>query len=352
MNSNETHSLVRLAFAALFIIILLLVVYILESIASIVLLIFLGILLALFLNWVSSFISKKLHLPFGIALALFTIFILTALFSILWFSGPDIIKQFSTLKEAIPDALKTLQELLERNNLSLLSKENGESSGQNVSFLPPVFSSIAGVFSTTFGIIGSIVLIIFVGFYLAIEPDVYVKNVTRLFRSDRRQHVNQLLQSLGTALRWWLLGRIMSMTVVGVLTTLLLFIFGIDLALLLGLLAGTLSFIAYIGPIAAAIPAILVGLAEEPIQAVYVIAIYAFVQFIESYIITPAIQKRTVSMPPALLICVQVLMGILFGLLGVLVATPLTVAIIVTIQTLYIEDILDEDVKKMGQHKV
>lgn len=140
------------------------------------------------------------------------------------------------------------------------------------------------------------------------------------------------------------------MITVGILTTIGLLIIGMPLAFSIGFIAGLLSFVPYIGPILTSVPAILVGLSESQPMALKVLIVLILVQFFESYLITPLIQQKAVSLPPALLISMQVLMGVMVGAVGVFLATPLVLIIIVWVQLLYMEDILHEKVIMPGDH--
>jgi len=172
--------------------------------------------------------------------------------------------------------------------------------------------------------------------------------VVHLLPPSRRPRTRTVFAALGSALRHWLLGRIASMLVVGLLTGIGLMIFGIPLALALGLIAALLSFVPYIGPILALVPALAVAAGEGTQAVVIVLMIYGAVQIVESYLVTPLIQQRAISMPPALLIAAQVVMGALAGFVGVAVATPLVVVVIVLVQMLYVEDVLGDEVEVMG----
>ena len=154
------------------------------------------------------------------------------------------------------------------------------------------------------------------------------------------------MDKLGETLINWLLGKLFSMTVVGVLTALGLWALGIPLIGVLSLLAGLLSFIPNFGPILALIPAVLVALLEGPDQALYVAGLYVLVQAVESNLITPLVQQRLIEMPPALILVAQVLMGTLVGGLGVMLATPVVAILMVLVKMLYIQDGLgDKSVK-------
>jgi len=191
--------------------------------------------------------------------------------------------------------------------------------------------------------------VVIIGLYLAVRPLTYTEGVARLVPSEQRQRAGQVLAAMGHALRWWMVGRGASMLVVGILTALGLLLAGVPLFLSLGVIAGLFSFVPYIGPIAGAVPALLVAFTVSPVKALYVVLIFAGVQLLESNLITPLIQEQTVSIPPALLITAQVVAGVLAGILGVLLATPLAVTLTVAVQMLYVEDVLDEPVEVLGE---
>ncbi|MDQ3179715.1 MAG: AI-2E family transporter, partial [Acidobacteriota bacterium] len=143
-----------------------------------------------------------------------------------------------------------------------------------------------------------------------------------------------------------LIGKVASMIFIGLLTWIGLYILGVPLSLTLGLIAGLLSFIPNFGPIFSAVPAILLGFIDSPIKALYVLILFIVVQIIESNVVTPMIERRTVELPPALTIVVQLALGILIGGLGLVLATPLLVVVMVLVQMVYIQDILgDRDVE-------
>jgi predicted PurR-regulated permease PerM len=141
----------------------------------------------------------------------------------------------------------------------------------------------------------------------------------------------------------WLLGKLCLMCFVGLFTAVGLWLLGIPLVLSLALLAAALDFIPNIGPIVSAIPALLLALLSGPASALWVALLYLSVQFIESYILAPLVQHRAVSLPPALLISAQVILPMLFGFPGLLLATPITVLLLVVVRKLYIESVLEHD---------
>lgn len=133
------------------------------------------------------------------------------------------------------------------------------------------------------------------------------------------------------------------MVVVGAATALGLYLLGLPFALSLGLLAALLDFVPNFGPLISALPALLLALLQGPWQVLYVALLYVGINLLDGYLLTPLVQRRTVSLSPALLLFAQLLMGVLAGALGVLVATPLSAVTLLLVKRLYIEERLEEN---------
>lgn len=337
----------RVLVAVLVVAAFLLVVYM----AQVMLLLFAGVLLAVFLDGLASYLSARTPLGHGLALAVVGVVLIGLLVLFGWLAGPDIVEQIAQLGERIPVAITRVRAWLGQHSWGQSLLERLRSPEDLLSSLPisgSTVGQITGAFSAAVTSVVNTLIVLFLGIYLAIDPRLYIDGVVRLVRPERRQRAGEVVQQLGRALRLWLLGRLASMTVIGVLTAIGLLIAGVPLALTLGLIAGVLSFIPYIGPILSVVPAGLIALSESPTTMLYALIVYGAVQLLESYLITPVIERQVVSIPPALLIFAQLLLGVLMGLLGVLLATPLTVAIIVLVQMLYIEDELGDEVPLIG----
>ena len=177
-----------------------------------------------------------------------------------------------------------------------------------------------------FGLIANLVVILFVGLYLALDPQRYIHGLLLLVPSNQRGQAKDLLYSIAATLRRWTLGRMLLMLANAILTSTGLWLLDVPFALTLGLIAGLLNFVPNLGPIIASVPAILVGLLESPTQAIYVAILYLAVQAVDGYIFTPLVQQQTVNVPPAMTIAAQLLMGVLLGAWGLLLATPLLAA--------------------------
>jgi predicted PurR-regulated permease PerM len=127
------------------------------------------------------------------------------------------------------------------------------------------------------------------------------------------------------------------MTIIGLLFTIGLSIIGVPFALLLGLLSGLLAFVPFVGPLISVIPPVLLALVDDPIKALWVLAAYGVVQFIEGNIVQPVVMSRAVSLHPAVIVFAILIMGTLFGFVGVFFAIPLVAALHVLVSELWIK---------------
>jgi predicted PurR-regulated permease PerM len=321
--------------------------YLAGPVLHVLLAVFAGILLAVLLDALASWLRRGLRTPRPWSLALAIAAALAALGGAVWLTGPHLADQIAELGQRIPSAISAVKSFLMRYEWSRAWLANIPEQ-----FLPlsSVFWNITGAFSIFLGGVVTAVVALFVGVYLAVEPEVYIDGTLRLIPPARRARGREVLGALGHALRWWLIGRLAVMTAVGTLTWVGLSLAGIPVAAALGLIAGLLSFVPFLGPALGAVPALLVGLLQGPSQALVVLIVYTAVQSLEGYLITPLIQERAVSVPPVVPITAQVMLGVLFGVLGLVLATPLAVVVTVLVQMLYIEDVLGDTVKVLGEH--
>lgn len=311
--------------------------------ARVWLVVFAGVLLAIFLRAISDWFSAKLRLGKGLALAL-TVVLLTGMFALLvWLMAPQAVEQFDALLEQVPKATAQVEEKIGALGLERFIRGAQESEPDLVGGAGKIAGRVAGFFTVTFGAIVSAVVIVFLGLYLAATSDTYVSGFARLFPVTKRPRVLEILAQLAVTLRHWLLGQIASMAAVGLLIGVGLKILGVPMAFTLGILAGVLDFIPIIGPLISAVPAVLLGFTISPLWALYVIALFVLVNtVIESHLIVPLVQRYAVSLPPAITIVALVLMGQLFGFLGLLLATPLAAAALVLVKMLYVQDVLGD----------
>ncbi|MWJ29071.1 AI-2E family transporter [Halomonas sp. ZH2S] len=295
-----------------------------------------GLLLALFLHIPSSYLHRHSFLSYrwALAIVLVIIVILTMLFSLNFSS--NIAQQSEKFFQIIPESLDSLESRIHdwpMGGQLLNQMEEGQSIR---GILENFLFRMTSVFSTTLGVLANLIVILFVGLYVAFEPWTYRRGLVLLVFPRHREAASNLLEAIGDKMAWWLLGRLVSMLAIGVITGISLWILNIPLALSLGLLAAVLAFIPYLGPILSAIPALLVSFTVGYAELLYVTALFVIVQFLESYLITPYIQRKAVQIPPALLIVIQFWLSLIGGLLGLLLAGPLTVLIMIVIKRVYI----------------
>lgn len=211
-----------------------------------------------------------------------------------------------------------------------------------------VMSRAGSVLSVASGALSDLVFLLFTALFLALSPDTYVHGLQMLVPERHRGFTLRLLDELGHTLRAWFGGQIAAMTTIGVLIGLGLWALGIPYALAFGVLAGLLDFIPYLGPILGAAPAILIAFTQSPATALWVTLLFLVVQQIEGNVVQPMMQESAVKIPPAMLLVVLFGMGELFGLTGLIVATPILAVAIVAVRRIYVERIL-EGVDQAGQ---
>ncbi len=205
-----------------------------------------------------------------------------------------------------------------------------------------LLSTLPGFVSSSLGVVVDLLVILFMGLYLAIDPGQYVEGLVHLVPFGKRDRTRELLASLWKTLEWWLVGRFLSMVEVGLLTSCVLWLLGVPLPFTLGLLTGLMNFVPNVGPALATFLTVLVGLSVSPIVAVYALIAQVLIGSIDGFVVTPLIQQRTVSLPAGLILGSQVLTGVLMGGLGVALATPLAAAVFVLVKKLYVNDVLDD----------
>jgi predicted PurR-regulated permease PerM len=199
-----------------------------------------------------------------------------------------------------------------------------------------------GAIVATFGVAANIAIVLFIALFFALRPQLYVHGFLTLVPPPRRERARQVLTEVGAILRSWMMGQLFLMTVIAVITGVGLWALGVPLALGLALLAGLLEFVPYLGPLLAAIPAVLVALAESPQLAGHVVLLYLAIQTVEGYVLQPLVQQRAVYLPPAVVLLAQLVLGVLVGALGIILATPVAATAFVAVRMLYVEDLLGE----------
>ncbi|NKE69971.1 AI-2E family transporter [Candidatus Manganitrophus noduliformans] len=310
--------------------------------ADVLLLVFAGVLLTVLLRSLSDRLAAHTPLSEGWSLAI-VILLLTGMLGLGgWLLAPEVARQADQLIQSLPRMVDQLTQRLEQYEWGRRILAQTPQAAEQFARPGGIISRVTGFFSTALGMIANLVIVLFIGLYMAINPSLYKRGVIRLVPKEKRGRAETVLNRVGYILQWWLIGRVIAMIVIGLLTAVGLGLIGIQPAMALGILAGILNFIPYIGPILSIIPPLLIAVGQGLMPTLYVAILYSIIQGFESYLLTPVIERQVVLLPPALTIAVQVLLGILLGIPGIMLASPLTATIMVLVQMLYVEDILGD----------
>lgn len=303
-----------------------------------------AMLVAAILHAASAGLSRLTGIGRRVCLLVVCLLIVAAVVVAAWLAAPSLMSQArefaTTVQNAWTDLVARLREFsLGREALERLQNQQQQGGGMpGTSIVSQVFSAA----SVTFTSLTEFLLVLILGIYLAVEPGTYLRGLLHLVPPKRRERVRDILLEIAHTLRDWLLGQLVAMTIVGVATTLGLWLLGVPQAVVLGVIAGLLDFIPNLGPILGMIPALLVASSQGLSQAFYVIVLYLAIQAVEGNLIVPLVQRRAVDLPPALVLTAQLVMGLLAGIIGLLLAVPLAAAVMIAVRRAYVEDVLGE----------
>jgi len=313
---------------------------------DLLLLIFGAVLVCVLLRALAEPVARRTPLSDGWALAATTLGLLALIGGVAWLFGAEVRAQVAELAERLPQAWRSFEERLGFVDLGERVVDRAEEIAPAAG---SVLARLASVVTSFVRGVADLLLIVIGGLYLAAQPALYRHGVLLLLPpGDSRERFADTLDASGAALRRWLLGQLVAMLLVFVLTGLGLWAIGLPAALALALLAGLAEFVPLIGPIVAAIPALLIALADGWETALWTLLLYLAIQQLESNVITPLVQRQAVKLPPAVTLFAVVAFGLLFGWVGVLFATPLAVVVFVAIKKLWVRDTLGEPTRLPG----
>jgi predicted PurR-regulated permease PerM len=315
------------------------------QVLDVLLLVFGAILVATILHAIGDPIARWTSLSRTAALPFAGLIVVAVVGFAVWLVLAQVQGQVSAAVEAARSALPAVGERLGIPGLS----DYVSQSLQQALASGGVLGKVTIVSATALQILTNFFLIVFGGVYLAIDPALYRDGLVMLFPAGVRERVRQTLNAAGRALKLWLLGQLFSMIITGTLTWLALLIIGLPSAAGLGLIAGLLEFIPLLGPFLGAVPALLVALSQGFATALWTALAFILIQQVESNMIQPLIARQSVSLPPTVLLFAVIVFGALFGILGILLAAPLTVVTFVAVKKLYIRDTLGEQTTLPGE---
>ena len=318
--------------------------------AQVLLLFFAGVLLAVVLRTLSNWVARWTRLRDRWALTLVLVLLLAGTVLAVWLVAPRVAMEFRELQANLGGSVEEMSRRINRLPVGDDVAARATAMQKNMADGEELWGRIGGVFSTTIGALGGLVVWLITGIFLAYDPQLYLSGFLRLVPLEKRKRTCEVFEALGTTLQGWLVGNLISMAFLFVTTWIMLAALGVPLAFILALLTGLVTFVPYIGPIIAIVPILLVAFMDSPMLALYAGLLYLVIQNVEGNIMMPLIFQRTVHLPPALSILGQLVMGAVFGVLGFILATPLTAVAMVLIQKLYVEDVLtdamEEDVEQ------
>lgn len=325
------------------------VAYLLWRGVHVLLLAFSGLLLAVLLSSLSAWLSQRTGVRYGWALGVVVLGLVVLLVVLGWLLANRLALQITELSQQMPQSVAQIRQYLGERPWGRLLLEQVPQAAETVARSGEL-SQVTGILSRAGSLAEALIIIIVVGIFGAANPSVYKNGLLHLIPRTQRMRVEQALSVVVLDLRWWLVGQVLLMFMIGGTTAVGLWLMGIPLALTLGVIAGILELVPYVGAWLAAVPAVLVALLRSPGHALAAAAFYLGLHILEGYVLAPLVQRRAVHLPPALALVSQFLLGELQGVLGLFVAAPLTVVAIVFVKMLYVEDALgDESVGGSGE---
>lgn len=307
--------------------------FFLKATINVFLLILAGVLIAVFFRGLSGWIERKTKWKSGICLAISIGGSVAFLVLLFWLIGAKVQSQITELTDTLPSTIEHAKNQLTQSSLGQKITEK-ISSPQTQKKIQSVAQSF---FKSTFGIFGDIYVVLFIGIFFTVAPQIYKNGIVQIVPKQGQKKADEVLTKIGGNLKKWLKGKIFAMFVVAILTAAGLLIIDVPMWLALAIIAGLLNFIPNFGPLIAMIPAVLVAFMQGTSTAAYVAALYILVQIAESNFITPMVQQKLLSIPPALIIIAQLLISPFTGFWGLILATPLLVIIMVLVQELYLK---------------
>ncbi len=291
-----------------------------------------GVLIALYLSYIwmcgaaplVDWLQKKgfgKPLSVGIAYLLAILILGILVFSVV----PPLIEQIREFINKGPVYFQGVQDILQSQNLPVISND----SIANIisSRLDGALSNALTVFLNVFGVVVTFVTVAVFTFYLLLERESIKRDLFKFFPSLPQERVYDIAHKIEVKMGSWVRGELVLMFIVGFLTYIGLSVLRIEFAVPLAVIAGLLEVLPTMGPIIAAIPALIIAFVQAPILVIPVLALYVLIQQLENNLIVPKVMQRAVGFSPLIVIISLLVGGTLFGVVGALLAVP-TAAIV------------------------
>jgi predicted PurR-regulated permease PerM len=316
------------------------------SFAATLFLIFAGMLLGVALNAMTNMLGRVIRLPHALRLTIVCLVLAGLLSGVVFLGGATIARQATVLSDTIKSQLINVKAFLERNGIdtsyfdlgnpapasgaSSAPATPGTTATHNLPGADALASSGGAIVSQTFKLllgtvsaVGNFFIVLFLGLTFAAQPSIYRTGLLFMVPARHRARATVIVDRIGDTLERWLIAQILTMAVVFLVTWIGLAAIGIQSSFILGIQAGLLAFIPTVGALIAGLIVVLASLASGWVAALSVFILFLGVHALESYVLTPIIQRQALDIPPATLFAFQILLGVVFGIWGLALALPL-----------------------------
>jgi predicted PurR-regulated permease PerM len=322
--------------------------------AATLFLIFAGVLLGVALNALGNMLGRVVRLPHSLRLTIICLVLAGFLSGIIFLGGATIAQQATALSGTIKSQLVNVKTFLEKNGIdtsyfelgnppaaspdSSTSPAPGAAATHNLPSAGAIASSGGAIVSQTFKLllgtvsaVGNFFIVLFLGLTFAAQPGVYRKGLLFMAPARHRARATVIVDRISETLERWLIAQILTMAAVFLVTWAGLSVIGIQSSFILGLQAGLLTFIPTVGALLGGLIVVLASLASGWVAAGSAFVLFLGVHALESYILTPILQRQALEIPPATLFAFQILLGVVFGIWGLALALPLMAVVKVMI---------------------
>jgi len=320
--------------------------------AATLFLIFAGMLLGVALNAVTELLGRVVRLAHALRLTIVCLVLAGLLSGVIFLGGTTIAQEATVLSNTIKSQLVSVKAFLEKNGIDTSYFDLGNPNASADSSVPAtpgaathnlpsagtIASSGGAIVSQTLKLligtvsaVGNFFIVLFLGLTFAAQPSVYRKGLLFIVPARYRARATVVVDRIGETLERWLIAQIVTMAVVFLVTWIGLAMIGIQSSFILGIQSGLLTFIPTVGPLLAGLIVVLASLASGWVAAASAFALFLGVHALESYILTPILQRQALDIPPATLFAFQILLGVVFGIWGLALALPLMATVKVMI---------------------
>jgi predicted PurR-regulated permease PerM len=317
-------------------------------------LIFAGILLGVALNAVTTLFGRIIDLSHTLRLTIVCLVLAGLLSGAIFLGGATIAQQATALSDTIKSQLGNVKDFLGRHGIDSSYLDIGspgpaqsdsrapETPGGTAHTLPgagALASSGGAIVSQTFKLVlgtvsavGNFFIVLFLGLTFAAQPGIYRKGLLYMVPARHRAPATAIVDRIGDTLERWLIAQMITMFAVFLVTWIGLALIGVQSAFILGVQAGLLTFIPTVGALLGGLIVVLASLASGWVAAISAFGLFLGIHVMESYILTPMLQRQALEIPPATLFAFQILLGVVFGVWGLALALPLVAVVKVIIE--------------------